>query len=399
MATGECILTLNSGSSSLKFALVSEETRIEFGVLDRIGSKGGTFRVRSQEGEQLHERIDFPDHDAALDRLFAWLARSPRSVVAAGHRLVYGGREHTRPLLIDSELLPALRKLIPFAPEHLPHELKAIEAFTRAYPDLPQVACFDTAFHANAPEISHWYPLPRAYWERGVIRYGFHGLSYEYVLQELERETGAETARGRLIIAHLGNGASMAAIRGGRPVDTTMGLTPAGGLMMGTRSGDLDPGVMLYLLEQAGLGPAEARKLINERSGLLGVSGSSSDMQELLSREAADPAAALAVGLFCYQARKFVGALAAVLGGVDTLIFTAGIGENAAPVRARICADLAFLGIRVDPGRNERQEPVISDGSGRATVRVMKTDEELMIARHTKQVIGPAVTIRGRHES
>jgi acetate kinase len=394
MATGDRILTLNIGSSSLKFALVEEDTRVEYGVLDRIGLKGGTFRVRSPEGERLHEQVECPDHQAALDRLFAWLGPTPHSIAAAGHRLVYGGREHTRPRLIDSELLPALRKLIPFAPEHLPHELKAIEECSRAYPDLPQVACFDTAFHSSAPEISHWYPLPRVYWERGVIRYGFHGLSYEYVLQQLEREAGEEAAGGRVIIAHLGNGASMAAVRGGKPVDTTMGLTPAGGLMMGTRSGDLDPGVMLYLAEQAGLSPAGARQLVNERSGLLGVSGSSSDMQELLSREAADPAAALAVELFCYQARKFVGALAAVLGGLDTLIFTAGIGENAAPVRTRICAGLEFLGIRIDPGRNERHDAVISDGSGRATVRVMKTDEELMIARHTKRAIASAVTIR-----
>ena len=394
MATGNCILTLNSGSSSLKFALIAAEARLVYGSLDRIGVRGSTFRVRTAGGEQTREDGDLPDHDAALARLFAWLARTPHTLAAAGHRLVYGGREHTRPQRIVPELVADLRQLTPFAPEHLPHELKAIEAVTRTYPDLPQVACFDTAFHATSPEISRWYALPREYWRQGVIRYGFHGLSYEYILQELEREAGPEVAAGRLIIAHLGNGASMAAVRGGKPMDTTMGFTPAGGLMMGTRTGDLDPGVMLFLVEQAGLQPAEVRELVNAGSGLLGVSGSSSDMQELLAREATDPAAALAVDLFCYQAKKFAGALAAVLGGLDTLVFTAGIGENAAAVRARICAGLEFLGVRIDSRRNERHAAVISEDSGQVTVRVMKTDEEVMIARHTVQVIGPAATAR-----
>ena len=392
MAAGDCILTLNSGSSSLKFALVAGGVRTVHGSLERIGLKGGAFRVRTAAGDRTDEGIDLPEHDAALQRLFAWLAASPHRLAAAGHRLVYGGREYTRPHLIVPKLVADLRRLVPFAPEHLPHELKAIEAVTRAYPDLPQVACFDTAFHATSPEIAHWYPLPRTYWEQGVIRYGFHGLSYEYILQELEREAGAGAAGGRVIIAHLGNGASMAAIRGGKPVDTTMGFTPAGGLMMGTRSGDLDPGVILFLVEQGGLSAAEVREMLNARSGLLGVSGTSSDMQELLERESADPAAALAIELFCYEAKKFAGALAAVLGGLDTLVFTAGIGENAAAVRARICAGLEFLGIRIEMGRNERHEAVISDGSGPVTVRVMKTDEEVMIARHTAGVIGPAAT-------
>ncbi len=225
-----------------------------FGTLDRIGLKGGKFQVHIKGGEPVCEGADFPDHDAALSRLVEWLKQTPYGIEAAGHRLVHGGREHRRPQRIGHALLPALRQLIPFAPEHLPQEIHAIERLLREYPDLPQVACFDTAFHAAAPEISHWYPLPRVYWDRGVIRYGFHGLSYEYILQELRREI-AERALGRVMIAHLGNGASMAAIRGGKPVDTTMGFTPAGGLMMGTRAGDLDPGVMLFLMEQGGLTP------------------------------------------------------------------------------------------------------------------------------------------------
>jgi acetate kinase len=394
MATGNCILTLNSGSSSLKFALVAGGVRAVHGGLDRIGVKGGTFRVRTARGEQTQEDVDLPDHEAALARLFAWLSDTPHTLAAAGHRLVYGGREHTRPRLIVPELLADLRQLVPFAPEHLPHELKAIEAVTRAYPDLPQVACFDTAFHSTSPEIAHWYPLPRTYWDQGVIRYGFHGLSYEYILQELRREAGAEVATGRVIIAHLGNGASMAAVRGGKPVDTTMGFTPAGGLMMGTRTGDLDPAVVLFLVEQAGLQPAAVREMVNARSGLLGVSGTSSDMQELLAREATDPAAALAIELFCYQAKKFAGAMVALLGGLDTLVFTAGIGENAAAVRTRICAGLEFLGIRIDSARNGRHAAIISEDTGSVTVRVMKTDEEVMIARHTLQVISPAATVR-----
>jgi acetate kinase len=245
------------------------------------------------------------------------------------------------------------------------------------------VACFDTAFHRHMPHIAQIYALPRHFWHEGVLRYGFHGLSYEYIMQELMREAGPEVASGRVVIAHLGNGASMAAVLGGKSVDTTMGLTPTGGLVMSTRSGDLDPGVILYLLEEKRMRPSTLNDLLNQHAGLLGVSGTTSDMEDLLSQEAKNPHAAVAVDLFCYQAKKYLGALAAVLGGLDTLIFTGGIGENAAPVRWRICQDTEFLGIRLDASRNDANAPIISRSDSPASVRVMRTDEELMIARHT----------------
>ncbi len=252
-------------------------------------------------------------------------------------------RKYIQPHLVTNELLKDLQEIIRLAPEHLPHELKAIRAIQRFYPSLIQVACFDTAFHRRMPELVQRYPLPRSLWNEGVLRYGFHGLSYEYILEKLRETAGEEAARGRLIVAHLGNGCSMAAVKAGKSMDTTMGLTPAGGLMMGTRSGDLDPGVILYLLQEKGRSPATVDYLVNQRSGLMGVSGSSSDMRDLLAREANDPHAAQALEMFCYQAKKFLGALSAVLGGLDTLVFTAGIGENCPTIRWRICQDMELI--------------------------------------------------------
>jgi acetate kinase len=275
---------------------------------------------------------------------------------------------------------------VPLASNHLPGALAAIEALCKAHPSLAEIACFDTAFHRQMPELAQRYPLPRQFADEGVLRYGFHGLSYEYVLHELQQTPGAK-ADGRIIIAHLGNGASMAAVREGRGIETTMGFTPTGGLVMGTRSGDLDPGVPLYLLQQRGMSPDELHELLNRRSGLIGVSAVSSDMQDLLAREKENRDAALAVELFCYQARKFIGALAAALGGLDELVFTGGIGEHAAPVRARICEPLGFLGIVVDPARNEAAEAILSPPGSRVTVRVVKTNEELMMARHADQLL------------
>jgi acetate kinase len=284
-------------------------------------------------------------------------------------------------------LLRALEEMVPLAPDHLPQELRAIQAVKQSFPDLRQVACFDTAFHRRMPRVAQVYALPRSLADEGIIRYGFHGLSYEYIMRELRDKAGARVANGRVIIAHLGNGASMAAVHHGKGVDTTMGFTPTAGLVMSTRSGDLDPGIILYLLRERGLDASMVNDLVNERSGLLGVSGVSADMEDLLKEEATNPQAAEAVALFCYQAKKFLGALSAVLGGLDTLIFTGGIGENAPPVRERICEGTEFIGIQLDPSRNRANASIISRDDSPTTVRVMKTDEELMIARHTADLV------------
>jgi acetate kinase len=387
------VLTINSGSSSLKFSLYrmgEAETRILAGNLERIGLPGGQFRVRDPDGKEVvNELHELPDHVAALKMLLAWLEqRFPgQPVGAVGHRVVHGGPNYSAPHVMTPELLSTLEDLVRLAPEHLPHALKAIEAIQAAHPKLTQVACFDTAFHRQMPEVAQRLPLPRSLWYEGVLRYGFHGLSYEFIMTKLREIGGEQVAGGRIVIAHLGNGASMAAVRGGKGVDTTMGLTPAGGLVMGTRSGDLDPGVLLYLLEEKGRSPATVNYLINQRSGLIGVSGASSDMRDLLAHEGADPNIAQAIELYCYQARKHLAALAAVLGGLDTLVFTAGVGANAPTIRQRICRGLEFMGVRIDEGRNQTNAPIVSPDDSAVTVRVMNTDEELMIARHTYTVL------------
>jgi acetate kinase len=393
---GRLILTINSGSSSLKFSLYRlgpGEDLVLAGQLDRIGVKGGQFQTRDARGRVLLGRnLELPDHRAALAALMDWLkGQEPGpSVQAVGHRLVHGGPAHLKPVLITPPVLADLRQLIPLAPDHLPHEIQAIETLGQIFPGLPQIACFDTAFHRRMPEVAQSVALPREYAGMGVMRYGFHGLSYEYLLQELAKEAGAAAARGRVIMAHLGNGASLAALKGGVSQDTTMGMTPAGGLVMSTRSGDLDPGVILYLLQEQGLTPDAVNDLLNHRGGLLGVSGLSSDLQDLLAAEGRDPRAAAAVALFCYQAQKFLGALVAVLGGLDTLVFSGGIGENSSVIRQRLLANLQVFGIALDPALNEAQAPIISSAASRVTVRVMQTNEELMIARHTHHTLAAA---------
>lgn len=300
---------------------------------------------------------------------------------AAGHRIVHGGRYFREPQRINANVINKLKKLVLFAPLHLPRQIALIEGVTQHYPDLPQVACFDTAFHWSMPEVAQRFPLPRNLWDEGVMRYGFHGLSYEYIVSMLGDGVG-----GRAIIAHLGNGASMVALKDGQPIDTSMGLTPTGGFMMGTRSGDLDPGVLLFLLRK-GWTVEQLAALLDYQSGLLGVSGVSSEMKTLLERSAQDPNAAQAVEMFCYQVRKFIGAYAAALGGLDILIFTGGIGERAAEVRAMIARGLSFLGIELDEAANAQHAQVISTETSRCSVRVIKTDEDLMIARHTRRLI------------
>ena len=387
------ILTINRGSSSLKAALYTlgdGERLIARGLLDRIGLPGGKFQMADADGNLLEDRdLDLVHPEAAVQVLFDWLDEhhGKGEIRAAGHRIVHGGPRYRTPQRITPEMLAELRRLAPYNPVHLPVEIAAIEAVAHRVPNLPQVACFDTAFHRTLPEAARIFALPRRFAEQGIYRYGFHGLSYEYVVEELGKGRCEATGQDRLIIAHLGNGASMAAVHCGLCIDTTMGFTPTGGLVMGTRSGDLDPGVLLYLLTQEKLTPEELGDAVNRDGGMLGISGVSSDMRELMQQAQSNPAAALAVEVFCYQARKFIGALTAALRGLDTLVFTAGIGERAASVREEICAGLDCIGVRLDRERNARNEMVISAEDSSVRVLVMKTNEELMIARHTQRVL------------
>ena len=308
-------------------------------------------------------------------------------MAAVGHRVVHGGPKYSKPQRITAEMVEELHRLSPFDPEHLPEEILLTEAFHRRFPELPQVACFDTAFHHDLPRVARLLPIPRRYEAQGVRRYGFHGLSYEFLMGELARLAGTKAAQGRVILAHLGNGASLAAVRDGKSVDTSMGFTPTAGIPMSTRSGDLDPGLAWYLSRTEKMTAKQFNEMVNFQSGLLGVSETSSDMRDLLDRETQDARAAEAVALFCYQARKWIGAFAAALGGLDTLVFAGGIGENAPAVRARICDGLGFLGIELDEKRNGANEGVISAAAGRVAVRVIRTDEELTIARTVCRVL------------
>lgn len=385
------VLAINGGSSSVKFAIHQTGTSpaVSFrGRVDRIGQAGTTLTWSGPDGGWETGRADGLDHDAAASRLIDWLEAREEfaSVGAVGHRVVHG-MAHTGPERITPELLDDLRRATSHAPEHLPREIELIEAFRDRHPHLPQVACFDTAFHRRMPRVATLLPIPRRYQAKGVQRYGFHGLSYAYLVEELARVAGRDAAHGRLILAHLGNGASLAAVREGTSIDTTMGFTPAAGLVMGTRTGDLDPGLMSFLAHTEQMTVPQFHQMINHKSGLLGVSEISADMRDLLAREADDIRAAEAVALFCYQAKKWVGAFTSALGGLDTLVFSAGIGERSASIRARICQGLDFLGIELHDGRNAAHAAVISPDGSRVTVRVIPTNEELMIARSTSRVL------------
>jgi len=380
------VLCMNSGSSSLKFALyeLSEGERfLAHGAVERIGLADGRISIRTVgEDRPVERKEEFPDHQTAVRRSFALLEQAAvAKPQAVGHRVVHGGLEHTVPEKVDGRLLRDLRALIPFAPLHLPSAIAVIEDVAERFPDLPQVACYDTAFHRQMPEVAQRFALPGACWDEGIRRYGFHGLSYEYIVSVL-----GSAASERVIIAHLGNGASMAAVKGGKPMDTTMGFTPTGGFMMGTRSGDLDPGVLVHLMQEKAYDGKRIDQLVNHESGLLGVSGLSPDMRTLLEQKDTSPSAALSVEMFCYQVRKAIGALSAVLGGVDILVFTGGIGERAAPVRDGICANLGYLGVRIDDKLNRQNADTISAPGSSCSVRVIPTNEDLMIARHTQDV-------------
>jgi acetate kinase len=356
------ILTLNAGSSSLKCALYADGERIASASIGRIGT-------------------ETKDHAAALEKALATLSVHGE-IGAVGHRIVHGGERFVAPTRVDDDVLAELRRLAPLAPDHLPAEIALVEAMRTRDPATPQIACFDTAFHATMPRVARLLPIPRRYQSDGVRRYGFHGLSYEYLVGRL-----GDAARGRLVMAHLGAGASLCAARDGKSVDTTMGFTATGGIPMGTRTGDLDPGVLLYVMRTEGASAAALDELVNKRSGLLGVSGTSADMQDLLAREASEPAAADAVALFCHGVRKAVGAMAATLDGMDTLVFAGGIGENSVAVRERVCRGLSHLGVALDPARNDASADIVSTDASACTVRVIRTDEEAVIARETAAVL------------
>jgi acetate kinase len=345
------------------------------------------------QADNFSRPVKAPDHTVAVGALMDWIEERCGSagLTAVGHRVVHGGPKYSEPLRITAEMVEELRRLSPFDPEHLPEEILLTEAFHRRFPHLPQVACFDTAFHHNLPRVAQLLPIPRRYEAQGVRRYGFHGLSYAFLMEELARVAGADAAHGRVILAHLGNGASLAAVRDGKPVDTSMSFTPTAGVPMSTRSGDLDPGLVWYLARTEKMSAKGFNEMVNFQSGLLGISETSSDMRDLLDRETRDVRAAEAVALFCYQVKKWIGAFAAALGGLDTLVFAGGIGENAPVVRARICEGLGFLGLELHETRNGENAAVISTEASRATARVIRTDEERMIAQTVCRVLGLGV--------
>lgn len=387
------ILTINGGSSSIKFALFEADgslRRILEGGIERIGLPDAALRVKGvSKADNYLRPVRASDYTIAVEILVDWVEErcGKNGVSAVGHRVVHGGPKYSKPQCISNEMIEELRKLCPFDPEHLPEEVLLIDVFQRRFPNVPQVACFDTAFHHDMPRVARVLPIPRRYEAQGVRRYGFHGLSYEFLIGELARLAGPEAAQGRVILAHLGNGASLAAVRHGISIDTSMGFTPTSGVPMGTRSGDLDPGLVWYLSRTEGIDTKQFNEMINFKSGLLGMSETSSDMRELLDVEGRDIRAAEAISLFCYQVKKWIGAFAAALGGLETLIFSGGIGENAPSIRAQICDGLEFLGIELESKQNLGNGGVISCPASRVAVRVIHTDEELMIAKNVYDVL------------
>jgi acetate kinase len=387
------ILTVNGGSSSIKFALFRVQKpllRILHGSVEGVGGAKSSFSVKgSEQSDNLNREVAAPDHRAAVGLLLDWIEKRTDldALSAVGHRIVHGGPKYWEPQRITPRMIKELRQLSSFDPEHLPEEILLAEEFQRRFPAVTQIACFDTAFHHDLPRVARMLAIPRRYEAQGVRRYGFHGLSYSYLIQELERVAGAEAARGRVILAHLGSGASIAAVRDRKSVDTSMAFTPAAGIVMSTRAGDMDPGLPLYLARTEKMTAARFDQMVNHESGLLGISETSPDMRELLAREAADIRAAEAVAIFCYQAKKWIGAYAAALGGLETLVFAGGIGENTPLVRARICEGLGFLGLELDEARNAQGAALISADAARVAVRVIRTDEEVMIASSVCRIL------------
>ena len=386
------ILTINGGSSSIKAALyeVGDSLKRKLNAkIDRIGLSGTNLMYNEQETNQQGSlSIAASDHSSAANTLIDWLQQQAEfsSVVALGHRVVHG-MNHVQPEIVTQDLIDELHRISPYDPDHLPREIELIETFRQRHPKLPQLACFDTAFHQTMPRVAKLLPIPRRFDAKGVQRYGFHGLSYAYLLEELARLGDPAASRGRVILAHLGNGASLAAVRDGKGIDTSMGFTPTAGLVMSTRSGDLDPGLAPYLARTEQTTTKQFYEMVNHESGLLGISETSADMRDLLAQEKDDVRSEEAVALFCYQAKKWIGSFSAALGGLDTLVFAGGIGESAAPVRERICDGLQFLGVELEEKRNAANDGVISTAASRVTVRVIRTDEELIIARSVCRIL------------
>lgn len=387
-----CLMTINAGSSSLKFAVYSigatgerdnSLLRIFEGEFEKIGTQGAILHTKGRTSrDQSPTHVKAATHQDAALLLIELIQKHVKAELlsAIGHRVVQGGPKYSQPERITQAMIAEFGLLCPFDPEHLPGEIAAIEIFRQKFPELPQLACFDTAFHHDLPQIAQILPIPRRFRAKGVRRYGFHGISYSYLMQELESIDGPAMLQKRIVLAHLGNGASLSAVKNGKPVDTSMGFTPTSGVPMGTRSGDLDPGLIWYLARTEGIEPKQFNDLVTFQSGLLGISETSADMRDLLKTESQDFRAAEAIALFCYQIKKCIGAFAAALGGLDTLIFTGGIGENAPSIRQRICVGLEYLGIQVDEQKNLSNYGVISK-DGPVSVRVFHTDEELMIAK------------------
>jgi acetate kinase len=390
------ILAINGGSSSIKFALFKTGNSLKQlfnGAIENIGTQKATLNFSNTIDQQKNSiDIEAADHDQAANHLIEWLEKQEHfdSIKAIGHRIVHG-MDHTEPEPVTDDLLNELKKISAFDPEHLPEEIKLIEVFKKRHPAIKQIACFDTSFHTSMPVVAKLLSIPRRYFEMGIQRYGFHGLSYAYLVEELKRVAGEEAAKGKIILAHLGSGASLAAVKHGKSLDTSMGFTPTSGLPMGTRTGDLDPGVAWYLMQCEKLGPKKFNHLINHESGLLGISETNSDMRELMKIEDTDHRAKEAIELFCYQTKKWIGSFTTVLGGLDTLVFSGGIGEHSPEVRSKICDNLEFLGLELDEIKNINNEAIISTEKSKVKVRVITTNEDVMIARLVNDILNKSI--------
>jgi acetate kinase len=382
------ILTINAGSSSIKFALYERHDELKqmlYGKIESIGSKDAAFIIK-QNDNKSKLNIDASSFHNATISLINWFEKQEwfDDVKAIGHRIVHG-MHHTKSEIITDNLLNELKSIIDYDPDHLPAEIEIIRLIKQKHPDLLQVSCFDTAFHTTIPNVAKTFAIPKKYFSEGIQRYGFHGISYSYLMQQLQKHNEAE-AKGKIILAHLGNGASIAAVKDGKCIDTSMGFTPAGGIVMSSRSGDLDPGIAWLLMKQ-GMDAKQFNDIINHQSGLLGISGLSSDMQELLKHEKDNKDAALSIDIFCYQIKKYIGAYIAILNGLEILVFSGGIGENAPEIRKRICKDFNYLNIQLDEEKNTKNEWLISSIKSKIKVYVIPTNEELMIANDTMQLL------------